>query len=259
MLANYKDIIWTKIAEAEVSVMRVPSTELQNHFGRYLKYAEAGEEIIVTKNGRDVARLVKVESPESAARKPAFPKSPKSGWVTYEEYWRLVEQSEQRYELIDGVLYNLASPSYAHQKVVSELLARFIRWFRGKPGTPLTSPFDVTLKKAEDNICVVQPDLLVICDRENIDADGKYHGVPALVVEVLSPSTAGKDLIRKTELYMTCGVKEYWIVDPGKKTVTVYAFAQGDISDYAVFRGNDAVRSTAFDGLNVPLDELFGE
>ncbi|WP_296978957.1 type II toxin-antitoxin system prevent-host-death family antitoxin [Thermobacillus sp. ZCTH02-B1] len=238
-------------------MLRVPSTELQNNFGRYLKYAEAGEEIIVTKNGRDVARLVKAEASES--RGAASPYRPKSEWVTYGEYRSLVEQSEHRYELIDGVLYNLASPSYAHQEAVSELLARLRQWFKGTSCVPLTAPFDVTLKKAEDNICVVQPDLLVICDRENIDADGKYHGVPALVVEVLAPSTAGKDLTKKTELYMTCGVKEYWIVDPGRRTVTVYAFAQGEIADYAVFRGNDTVRSAAFDGLSVPLGELFGE
>jgi prevent-host-death family protein len=238
--------------------MRVPSTELQNNFGRYLKFAEAGEEIIVTKNGRDAARLVRIEPSDSIAREAAYPYRPKSEWVSYEEYLSLVEQSEQRYELIDGVLYNLASPSYAHQEIVSELLVRFRHWFRGNPCTPLTSPFDVTLKKAEDNICVVQPDLLVICDRENIDAEGKYHGVPALVVEVLSPSTSAKDLTKKTELYMVCGVREYWIVDPKSRSVAVYAFAEGGIADYAVFSKDDEARSSAFDGLSVPLAELFG-
>jgi prevent-host-death family protein len=220
--------------------MRVPSTELQNNFGRYLKFAEAGEAIIVTKNGRDVARLVKVDPSDSMVRETAYPYRSKSEWVTYEEYLALVEQSEQRYELIDGLLYNLASPSYAHQKVVSELLVRFNHWFKGKPCTPLT-------------------DILVICDRENIDAQGKYHGVPALVVEVLSPSTSAKDLTKKTELYMVCGVREYWVVDPGKQTVTVFVFDQGGIADYSVFRKDDEVRSAAFDGLHVALAELFGE
>jgi len=237
--------------------MRVPSTELQNNFGRYLKFAEAGEEIIVTKNGRDAARLVRIEPSDSVVREHAYSYRPKSEWVTYEEYLNLVEQSEQRYELIDGVLYNLASPSYAHQEAVSELLARFRQWFKGKPCVPLTSPFDVTLKKAEDNICVVQPDLLVICDRENIDEQGKYHGVPALVVEVLSTSTSGKDLTKKTELYMVCGVKEYWVVDPKSRTVTVYVFGQGDIADYVVYSKDDEVRSVTFEGLGVPLAELF--
>jgi len=237
--------------------MRVPSTELQNNFGRYLKYAEAGEEIIVTKNGRDVAKLVKTDPSDSMVRDPAYPYRPKSEWVTYEEYLALVEHSEQRYELIDGVLYNLASPTYAHQKAVSELLGRFLEWFKGKPCTPLTSPFDVTLKKAEDNICVVQPDILVICDRENIDASGNYHGVPALVVEVLSPSTSRKDLSAKLELYIACGVKEYWVVDPKNRTVAVYAIGEGDIADYTVFSKDDEARSSVFEGLSVPLAELF--
>lgn len=239
--------------------MRVPSTELQNNFGRYLKFAEAGEEIIVTKNGRDVAILAKVGPSDSMVRETTYPCRPKSEWVTYEEYLALVEQSEQRYELIDGVLYNLVSPSYAHQKVVSELLVRFNHWFKGKPCTPLTSPFDVTLKKAEDNIFVMQPDILVICDRENIDAQGKYHGVPAFVVEVPSPSTSAKDLTKKTELYMVCGVREYWVVDPKNRSVAVHAFAQGDIADYAVFSKDDEARSMTFAGLSVPLAELLGE
>lgn len=239
--------------------MRVPSTELQNNFGRYLKDAEAGEEIIVTKNGRDVARLVKVDAADAPAREHADPDRPKSERVTYGEYVALVERSAQRYELIDGVLYNPASPSYAHQKTVSELLGRLLERFKGTSCTPLTSPFDVTLKKAEDNICVVQPDILVICDRENIDAEGHYRGVPALVVEVLSPSTAAKDLIKKTELYMAGGVKEYWVVDPKNRSVLVYGFDQGGIIDMAAFTGDDAARSMTFDGLCVPLAELFGE
>jgi len=239
--------------------MRVPSTELQNNFGRYLKFAEAGEEIVVTKNGRDAARLVKVEPPDSMDREHARACRPKRERVTYEEYLALVERSEQRYELIDGVLYNLPSPPYAHQRAVSELLVRFNNRFKGKPCTPLTSPFDVTLKKAEDNICVVQPDILVICDRENIDSQGKYHGVPALVVEVLSPSTLAKDLTKKTELYMACGVREYWVVDPKSRTVTVYVFDEGDIADYLTFSKHDAARSIAFEGLCVPLAELFAE
>ena len=112
---------------------------------------------------------------------------------------------------------------------------------------------------AEDNICVVQPDILVICDRENIDAQGTYHGVPALVAEVLSPSTLAKALTKKSELYMVGGVREYWGVDPGKQTVTVFVFDQGGIADYPVFRKDDEVRTAAFDGLRVALAELFGE
>lgn len=108
----------------------------------------------------------------------------------------LTEESEQRFELIDGVIYNLASPSYKHQHVVHELHGTFYNWFKGKRCVPLTSPFDITFFKEEDNICVVQPDIVVICDKDNLDEKGNYKGTPTLVIEVLSPSTRSKDMLK---------------------------------------------------------------
>ncbi|MFS0647343.1 type II toxin-antitoxin system prevent-host-death family antitoxin [Siminovitchia sp. 179-K 8D1 HS] len=240
--------------------MRVPSTEVQNNFGKYLKFAEAGEEIIVTKNGRDAAKMIPIETESSLAREDAPEYRTDGEWVTYEEYLDLVEKSEQRYELIDGSLYNLASPTYAHQHAVHELHGIFYTWFKGKNCTPLTSPFDIKLVKSEDNICVVQPDIMVICDKEKIDEKGKYQGVPTLVVEVLSPSTKRKDLITKLELYLVCGVKEYWIVDPQNRTVTVYKLDGQDIVENRAFisGADEFVLSFTFGGLSAPLQDIFG-
>jgi Uma2 family endonuclease len=170
-----------------------------------------------------------------------------------------VENSDQRYELIDGVVYNLAAPSYKHQYAVQELIGTFYNWFKGKSCTALTSPFDVTLQKQEDNICVVQPDLLVICDKENIDPRGKYKGTPTLAVEVLSPSTRSKDLIKKLDLYRQCGVKEYWVVDPMNEQVSIYSLADNDITNHKTYllRAHPFVESAHFAGLNVSLADLF--
>src|SRR5690554_4841912 len=101
--------------------MKVPSTEVQNNFGKYLKFVEAGEVIIVTKKGREVASIT---SPVPA--KPDYVMESTGDYqsdarVSYEQFLELVENSEQRYELIDGVIYNLASPSFKHQLVVHEL------------------------------------------------------------------------------------------------------------------------------------------
>lgn len=74
---------------------------------------------------------------------------------------------------------------------------------------PLTSPFDVTFTKEADNIAVVQPDIIIICDKDNLDDKGRYKGTPTLVVEVLSPSTRSKDMLTKLALYKQCGVSEY--------------------------------------------------
>ena len=240
--------------------MRVPSTKVQNNFGRYLKYVEVNEEIIVTKKGRDVARILPCENTaNNGVNEGSAEYGANGGRVTYEEFLELAEGSEQRFELIDGVIYNLASPSYKHQHIVHEIHGAFYNWFKGKKCVPITSPFDVTLLKAEDNICVVQPDVIVICDNKNMDNKDKYKGIPTLAVEVLSPSTRSRDMLKKLDLYCTCGVKEYWIVDPQNEHVFAYTLENGDISDSKSYRkGADAyVPSEYFKGLQVSLDDMF--
>ena len=238
--------------------MRVSSTEVQNSFGKYLKYVELNEEIIVTKKGRDVARILRCEKNDSIMEDAAEYKT-SSGWVTYEEYIELVEASEQRFELIDGVVYNLAAPSYAHQHIIHEIHGAFYNWFKNKKCIPLTSPFDVTILKSKENICVVQPDIIVICDRENVDKNGKYKGIPTLLIEVLSPSTRSKDMFKKLDLYKQCGVKEYWIVDPQNTQIYVYSLENNDISNSKAYRksADDYVKSDYFEGLQVSMNDMF--
>ncbi|HET7627585.1 MAG TPA: type II toxin-antitoxin system prevent-host-death family antitoxin [Bacillales bacterium] len=238
--------------------MRVASTKVQNNFGKYLKFAEAKEEIIVTKNGKDVVKIVPCHEPDSVRVKSSEYRSTE-GWVSYEEFLELTEASEQRYELIDGVIYNLASPSYKHQHIVHELHGTFYLWFKGKKCVPLTSPFDVTLLKEENNICVVQPDILVICDKDNRDEKDRYQGTPTLVVEVLSPSTRSKDMIKKLDLYKQCAVKEYWIVDPINEQIMVYSLDNNDITDSKTFlkSASQTLHSPFFEGLEIPLQDVF--
>lgn len=243
-----------------MGVVRVPSTQVQNNFGKYLKFAEANEEIIVTRKGRDIAKIVPCVGPDTdRIMEGAAEYKTSGGWVTYEQYLELVENSEQRFELIDGVIYHLASPSYKHQYAVHELHGTFYIWFKGKNCTPLTSPFDITFRKTEDNICVVQPDIVVICDRDNRNDRDRYVGVPALAVEVLSPSTRGKDMVKKLDLYMQCGVKEYWLVDPANESIMVYQLADGDIENSVTYLASagHVARSYYFDGLEVILRDIF--
>lgn len=125
----------------------------------------------------------------------------------------------------------------------------------------MTSPFDVRLfgfaTKFEENPNVVQPDVLVICDQEKINGDGRYEGVPSLLVEVLSPSTKRKDMVLKLKLYMESGVREYWMVDP-EKTSTAFPLKESKESMEFCEEG-DTVKSTFFEGLEIPLGEIFPE
>ncbi|HAA25699.1 MAG TPA: prevent-host-death protein [Ruminiclostridium sp.] len=237
--------------------MKVPSTEVQNNFGKYLKIASELEDVIVTRNGYEVAKIVPIEERTVIAEESANYIYNDRWKLSYEEFLKMVENSDLRYEYIDGEVYLLASPAYNHQVCVSELFVIFYNWFKGKKCRPLTSPFDVTLIKSKDNINVVQPDIIIICDTDKIDASGKYKGIPDLVVEVLSGSTKTKDMVKKLDLYMQTGVKEYWIVDPDKKEVTVYRFEKNDIADHDTYMGDMTVKSKIFNGLEVKLAEIF--
>ncbi|NSW91316.1 MAG: Uma2 family endonuclease, partial [Firmicutes bacterium] len=177
--------------------------------------------------------------------------------VSYEEFLKISEASEKRYEYIDGEIYLLALPFYAHQRAVGRIFNEFANWFKDKQCEPIVSPFDVTLYKSKDNINVVQPDILVICDKENIDEKGRYRGIPTLVVEVLSESTKVKDLIKKLNLYMLTGVKEYWIVNTDSKEAYVYGFNDGNIETMRGYKGGDKVQSMVFKGLEVTTEQIF--
>lgn len=150
-------------------------------------------------------------------------------YYTYRDLLRMGE--DVRVELIDGVIYNMASPSWKHQSVAGRIYSQLDAFLRGKNCRTFIAPFDVRLNAKlfgnEDNT-VVQPDVIVICDRSKLDSNGNgYRGAPDLVVEVLSPSTAYNDRHKKLIKYQDAGVREYWIVDPKNMTVEVYVPENG--------------------------------
>ena len=188
--------------------MHITSTQAQNNFGKYLRIASGMEEVVITKNGRDIVKLISCVEPlagghaERVAEEAVNYLYNGNNRISYEAFLEMTENSDLRYELIDGEVYLLASPVYAHQIAVGELSRLFGNWFQDKPCRVLTAPFDVTLKLSEQNINVVQPDVMVICDPEQVNQKGKYEGIPSLVVEVLSPSTRRKDMLKKLDLYL---------------------------------------------------------
>ncbi|MEN6313413.1 MAG: type II toxin-antitoxin system prevent-host-death family antitoxin [Clostridiaceae bacterium] len=244
--------------------MIVNATDLKNNLGKYLR-AAAREEVIVTSNGRKIARLTAYEDKTEASgsgsliqeRAELYALKPRK--VSYEEFLEISENSEERYEYIDGEIYLLASPKAVHQQILGELYGILYNWFRGKSCRPLFAPFDITLKRNEENINIVQPDLMVICDlEEKLNEKNYYMGVPSLMVEILSESSRGKDQVKKLDLYMSTGVKEYWIINPFSREVTVFLFEKSDPVGSKTYKDGDNIASFIFDGLKVSMDSLFG-
>jgi len=249
--------------ECAGDIMRVSTTDMQNAFGKYLSLAEK-EDIIITKNGKSVAKLTCYNEPDFFLLHEESLKYKSTRKISYVKYMELVDSSDQRYELIDGEVYLLASPSFRHQVVVSEIAWHFGNYFRGRPCRSVTAPLDIRLfgfaTKFEEDPNVVQPDVVVICDEDKVNEESRYEGIPTLVVEVLSPSTKGKDMVAKLNLYMKSGVSEYWIVDIKSKTVLQYSFSrERDIESLTNLKEGDTIKSTAFEGLEMPLKDIFAE
>lgn len=137
-----------------------------------------------------------------------------------------------RYELIDGEAYMMApAPDLAHQDIAGEIYRQVANALNDKRCRPFIAPVDVRLPKrneADEHIdTVVQPDMFVVCDSNKLDRRG-VRGAPDWIVEVLSPSTASRDQIKKRMLYERAGVGEYWLVHPVDRIVTVYRLIDGE-------------------------------
>jgi Uma2 family endonuclease len=138
---------------------------------------------------------------------------------------------DQRFELIDGIAYAMApAPTRQHQRLVAELLRTVADALEGSGCEVNVAPFDVRLPDSDEADAavrtVVQPDISVVCDPKKLDDKG-CRGAPDWLIEVLSPKTAGHDQVRKLKLYERHGVKEYWLVHPVDRVVTIYRLADG--------------------------------
>lgn len=176
---------------------------------------------------------------------------------TLDDYLSLPD--ERRVELIDGVFYDMASPTTIHQAIAMHLghaLMDFVLQ-HGGPCMPLASPVDVLLD--QDNHTVVQPDVLIVCDRSRFQ-NGRIWGSPDFLVEILSPSTRKKDLFLKYHKYEKAGVRECWMIDPEKRIIVTYHFEDEEDLLPHVYGEKDSVPVMIWDGrCRVDFGEIFAQ
>lgn len=136
----------------------------------------------------------------------------------------------ERAELIDGKMYMMASPTAVHQLLIGFLYLKFGNYVNEKKGKcrVFLSPFAVYLNETNN---YVEPDLVVICDRNKLDRKG-CHGGPDFAAEIVSPGSKRLDYLIKLFKYRTYGVREYWIVDPEKERIQVYDLEHDDMHEY---------------------------
>jgi Uma2 family endonuclease len=193
---------------------------------------------------------------EQKARLPMPLPQTKKDHYTYEDYatW----PDDERYELIEGVPYLMSpAPNRAHQEISVELTRQFGNFLKGKPCQVFHAPFDVVLKVAGRKDTVVEPDLVVVCDKSKLSNGKNCVGAPDMLVEVLSPSTTRHDRLTKLNLYRKHGVKEYWIVDPESRHLEVLTLKDGEYVHDA-YDETETVAVKTLPGLEINLAEVFG-
>jgi Uma2 family endonuclease len=177
----------------------------------------------------------------------------KIGSFTYRDYRRWPD--EERWELIAGEAWDMCpAPTRPHQQMVVELTTQIHSFLRDKPCEVYSAPFDVRLPEADEPddavTDVVQPDISVICDPAKLDNAG-CRGAPDWIIEVLSKRTAVKDHRVKRNLYERHGVREYWLVHPTERLLTIYRLEDGVYGkpDVQELSGETAV--SAIEGLAI--------
>lgn len=159
----------------------------------------------------------------------------------------------QRAELIDGKIYMMAPPNTIHQNLVSGFTITIGSHIKSKGGSckVIPAPFAVFLNKDDRNY--VEPDISVVCDKNKLDDRG-CNGAPDWVIEVVSPSTSRVDYGVKLFKYRSAGVREYWIVNPMKKTVTVFDMEKEEKSNQYDF--DDTISSCIYEDLKINITDL---
>jgi len=177
---------------------------------------------------------------------------------TYGDY--LTWPEDVRYELIDGEAYMMApAPTVSHQDIAGEVYRQLGNALQGKPCRALIAPLDVRLPKADETDeqidTVVQPDVLIVCDKDKVSERG-VRGAPDWVLEVLSPATAGHDQVKKLRLYERHGVREYWLVHPRDKVLTVYTLNNGAYGRPYTQELSGETPVSVLEGVTIQWDDL---
>ncbi len=171
--------------------------------------------------------------------------------TTMDEYEALPE--DRRAEVFEGQIYDMASPSQLHQAILTELLVSIRNYLRQKNSKchVFPAPFDVKLSNKP--LTVVQPDLMVVCDKNKLDGK-RCNGAPDFIIEIVSPGSQTDDYIRKLYYYKNAGVREYWIVDPRRKTVSVNYFEGNMLNIQYSF--DSTVKVNIYDDLFINFSDI---
>lgn len=160
-----------------------------------------------------------------------------------------------QWELIDGTPYRLDLPSIEHEDISTQIRTIFNVYIRSNHPECRVYGDPAGISLSEENGQMVRPDLFVVCHSSVIN--GRMQGIPTIIIEILSKSTAIRDVNTKKWLYETHGVPEYWIIDPVHQLVEVYRLQEGKYRFDGHFTKEDTVAVNVFEGFSIALSDVF--
>jgi Uma2 family endonuclease len=193
-------------------------------------------------------------APASAVAATAAPSDSPALRLTYEDYAALTPPDSGNYELHDGKIIAMPSPTPLHQDIAVELTTRLRAHSKSlQLGKVYTAPLDTLF----DDINTFQPDVLFIAkERSFIIGPKKIEGAPDFVVEIQSEGNSPKEMNYKQYIYATFMVREYWVIHLKKETITQYLNEEGEFRQAGIFSKEQTVKSQVISGFQVSLAEL---
>lgn len=171
--------------------------------------------------------------------------------ITLEQYEKLPE--DIRIEVFDGMACDCIIPSQTHQTVLTELLVSIRAYLKSKGDKCRVFPAPFDVKLSDKPLTIVQPDIMIVCDKDKLDGK-RCNGAPDFIIEIVSPGNPTDDYIRKLYYYKKYGVREYWIIDPKRKAVTVYFFEANVLSVPYTF--DSTIKVNIYDDLYINFSEI---
>ncbi|MTI85707.1 MAG: Uma2 family endonuclease [Firmicutes bacterium] len=178
---------------------------------------------------------------------------------SYKDYKDL--PTDKKYEILNGVLYNLApSPSTQHQRILGDLFVSIKTHLKESRCEVFCAPYDVLLPDADEDAestkTVVQPDIMVICDKSKL-TEKNCIGAPELIIEIVSPSAPSMDYVKKLQLYEKHKVREYWIVNYLRQDIMVYQLQKNGEYNAPETYSNGEITSGTFQNIKIHMEGIF--
>ena len=173
--------------------------------------------------------------------------------ITYADYLKIDDNN--RYEIFNGELCMVPAPSTDHQGISINLGSLIWKFVKNKNlGKVFEAPTDVVFDDDE----VFQPDIVFIkSENQHIIRKSAIKGIPDLIVEIVSPSSAFYDTVEKKEVYGKYGVKEYWLIFPDEKVIEIFTLEKGGYREFCKSKKKGTVKSNVLEGLEIDSKDVF--